>query len=517
MSGGRAKSGEVERALVVALDIGTSSTRALLYDCRGRQQSGSEHQIKYEQTMTADGGVYADPDRLLAATIRALRALLATLDAPMRRRIAGVAVSCFWHSLMGIDDDGHAVTPLYSWADTRSSADAAALAKKWDATGYHARTGCYPHSSYWPAKLMWLSRAEPGLFARATRWISFADYLYLRLFGDADCSISMASSTGLYDPNACEWDAQTIRSLPIAASHLPEIATDNTIRCIPPRNAPLPLTGESARGSAPASDLRALAGVPWFPVYGDGAASNVGAGGTGERSIIVNVGTSGAIRVLAPAERVEIRPKLFAYRADASRFVIGGAMSNGGNLHAWLKSALKLDDGAEHRLEITRRKRPDGHGLTVLPYLAGERSPDWRPDARGVISGLNLHTSSDDVALALTEAMVYPFYEVWKELKSQFPDADSVTVSGGGFQHSRLLAETFADVFGVDVLLCREPESSGRGAAIFAAERLGLGSIGHAPLPRLTPVRYDPSRHAVYRGAMERYRGLYRVLFTSRH
>ena len=243
----------------------------------------------------------------------------------------------------------------------------------------------------------------------------------------------MASGTGLFDQNAQDWDTQTLSCLPIERANLPVIANQDY---------------RPSLGANVPHGLSMLRDIPWLPAYGDGAASNVGAGGLDDTRIVVNVGTSGAIRILAPAKSFSIQPKLFTYRADRTRFVVGGAMSNGGNIYAWLRDAFKLDDGAVTRIASNQRRFPDGHGLTVLPYLAGERSPGWRPDAKGLISGLNLHTSSDDIALAMLESVVYPFYEVWQDLRSQFPNVESVTVSGGAFKHSTLIADIFVDVFG---------------------------------------------------------------------
>ena len=113
----------------------------------------------------------------------------------------------------------------------------------------------------------------------------------------------------------------------------------------------------------------------------------------------------------------------------------------------------------------------------------------------------------------MMEAMAYPFYDVWRNLVGQFPRAQSVTISGGGFKHSPLLAGVFADVFGCDPWLCEEAESSARGAVLLASEALGLGNVERSPGPRLKRVHFDPGRHTVYRAAMDRYTSLYKSTF----
>jgi len=122
---------EAEPPIIVALDIGTSSVRALCFDRRGCPLAGLEGRAAYAMEVTPDGGVQTDADAMVARAVNCLDALLAALGAhPLS--IAAVAISAFWHSLVGVDASGHAVTPLYGWGDTRSQAEAAALRQRLD-------------------------------------------------------------------------------------------------------------------------------------------------------------------------------------------------------------------------------------------------------------------------------------------------------------------------------------------------------------------------------------------------
>src|SRR5579872_4533753 len=118
-----------QNAQILSLDIGTSSTRALLYDAYGHALEGAEVQIKYDQKTTPDGGVETDADGLYERTVEAIRSLLSKPELK-KGEIAGVGVSCFWHSLLGVDEGGTAATPLYSWADTRARSEVATLSSK---------------------------------------------------------------------------------------------------------------------------------------------------------------------------------------------------------------------------------------------------------------------------------------------------------------------------------------------------------------------------------------------------
>ena len=475
--------------------MGTSSVRAMLFDMRGRALPGAEAQEAYAQTTTADGGVETDPEALLRLTVRCLTRLLRAADRETRGRIAGVGVSCFWHSLVGVGADDRAETPLFSWADTRAQAQAEALQGGMDEAAYHARTGCVLHTSYWPAKLRRLHETQPLVFGKVRRWMSFGEYAALRLLGEARCSVSMASGTGLFDPNALAWDTETARDLPLTLDQLNPLAG--------PGEAQTGLTGEWARTLAPLKDL------PWLPAWGDGACSNAGCGAVDADRIALNMGTSGAMRVAVRAAHVDIPPGLFCYRIDRERFLVGGAFANGGNVFAWATRTLQLG-AAPAAARAARAQTPDGHGLTVLPFWAGERSPGWHVGARAAITGMNLHTTPADLLRASQEAVAYQFAAVRDLLTHQYPQAVPIVASGGALTHDPAWTQMLADAFGVPVTTSRVFEASSRGAALLAFQSLGLlKDLGDAPAFLGKAYTPDPARHAIYVQARARQAALY--------
>ena len=179
-------------------------------------------------------------------------------------RIVGVAVSTFWHNVVGVDSHSEAITPIYSWADTRSAAAAETLRQKLNESEVHARTGCVLHPSYLPAKLLWLQQTQPELFGRVAHWMSFGEYLYLKLMGRTICSLSMASGTGLFDQNRCLWDEELLEALSLRQNQLSPLGD---------------LSATLSELTSPYADRwPALSRIPWLPALGDGACSNVGSG-----------------------------------------------------------------------------------------------------------------------------------------------------------------------------------------------------------------------------------------------
>src|ERR1044072_1860169 len=179
----------------------------------------------------------------------------------------------------------------------------------------------------------------------------------------------MASGTGLFDQHACEWDQELAAELGVEGK-LPPV--DDS-----PREG---LTGARA-GRRPT-----LAEAPWFPAWGDGATSNVGAGCVTKDRAALMIGTSGALRVLDRSDPPEPPPSLWCYSADAARPLVGGSLSDGGSVVAWLRQRTELPEREEAEREIAKMA-PDSHGLTMLPLLTGERGPGWSDRAGAAIEG----------------------------------------------------------------------------------------------------------------------------------
>src|SRR5215210_6763138 len=204
--GGSVASGESQDARILSIDVGSSSVRAELYDDSGDNIEGTEVKLDYEFEYTADGGATQDADELFELVVQAVDGALSEAgDA----EISGVAMSTFWHSVLGLDAEGRPTTPLLTWADRRAAGTVPALLERIDERAYHRRTGCVPHSSYWPAKLLWSDSAMPEAFEKTARWVSPADYFHVRFFGEPyRVGTSMASGTGLLDQNRRLWHGE---------------------------------------------------------------------------------------------------------------------------------------------------------------------------------------------------------------------------------------------------------------------------------------------------------------------
>jgi gluconokinase len=438
---------------VLAIDVGTSSVRAQLFDADAQEREPAQRRYPGEN----------DPARIVELVREAIGEANAGGDAH-----EAVGGSCFGHSLLPLDDRGRPLTEILGWRDTRSAEAADWLARRVDADAVHARTGCHIHTSYWPAKLAWLAKRN----LHASKFVGFSEYLYGRLLGrEVPMSASLASATGLFDLHARAWDQELLATLGVDSEQLPEI-----------------------------SDA-AVDG--WYPALLDGACSNLGIGCVTSDRAALMVGTSGAFRTVHETAQAQARPGLFVHWIDGRRVVEGGSLSDGGSLVHWLGQTLQEADGS------LADRDPGSHGLTFLALLGGERSPGWHQHAKGAIEGLTFRTTPLDIRQAALEGVAFTFAAV----ADLMPEVEEIVATGGSLLKDDDWLQIMADALGRPVTVSGVKEGSLRGAAVVALERLGEspppGSLGRVVEPRL-------DRADAYRAARERHRELYEAAIGSR-
>ena len=481
-------------SLLLSIDVGTSGVRAALYDERGNEVPGTQVHSRRPISVSDFGELY--PNRLVNEVVDTIDQL------HFNTQIDHIAISAFWHSLLGVDSTGRPTTSLLTWADTRAAQFANDLRSHFNEAEIHARTGCRFHPSYWPAKLHWLKHEHEDKFNRTRCWLGFAEYLCLRLFGENAASISTASATGLFNQRNCYWDWDFVDALGIARDTLPTIKTQTNAR----------LTDEFA------SRWPALAQAGLVTIVGDGAANNIGAGCSTKDKIALMIGTSGAMRVVfAGGPPDKLAPGLWCYRASRERVVVGGALSDGGGVMRWLYETLNLYGDPAAMEERMIALDPDGHGLTVLPFWSGERSTGWLANARGGIFGLRQQTRPFEIVRAVLESIAYRFALIARALDDVAPGA-TIVASGNALRSSPAWLQIIADVLGRPLLLGGAAEASSRGAALLALEAVGkIATLEEDQFAVDQVFEPDLTRHARYQQGLARQEELYDRVFSESH
>ncbi len=486
----------MNKELILALDIGTSSVRAALYDDAGNVLPRTMVKNERSLTATVDGGAEIDADEAFDQIVAAIDEVLRK-SGKIKGSISHVAASSFWHSLVGIDAKGKATTKVYGWADTRSRDHIRSLRKKFDETQVHNRTGARFHSSFWPAKLLWLRNEFPEVWRKTARWLSLSDFIALKLFDEAKTSVSMVSATGIFDIRKCGWDLELLRFLKIKSTNLPEVVSDDS--------QTFQLNSKFAKR------WPRLKAARWFPAIGDGAANNIGAGCVTKNKAALMIGTSGAMRVAYRGDPPDKIPDgLWCYRIDRQTVIMGGALSDGGGLYRWLKENLRLGKDNDVEAEIAKRE-PAAHCLVFLPFLAGERSTGYHEAAAGSVIGLRTATDTIDIVQAALESVAYRFADIFDQLNSVCSIRE-IIASGGALRESPVWTQIIADVLGRNMTLPDTREASSRGAVLLALATIGkIENIEEIPTPEGREFRFDKGKYRIYKAARsgsEKYYGL---------
>lgn len=480
--------------LVLALDVGSTASRGDVYDAAGLPVEGGRKKVAHEFRTGADGTSEIDPDQVVDELGQIITGLA---TAALKGRIAGVALDTFASSLVGVDADDRAVTPCYTYADSRCGPQVAALRRELDEAAVQQRTGCRQHGSYLPARLRWLRETDPHRFGAARRWLSLGEYAYLRLLGTTAAGTSTAAWTGMLDRRTGRWDPEMLTAAGVGADQLSEV-----------RDPDHPLTDVDADV---AKRWPALDGARWFAPIPDGFASNLGAGADDATTAAVAAATSGAVRVLVPGVPEQFPSGLWCYRVDSRRSLLGGALNDVGRVVSWLQATMALGDADQDQLMTVD---PAATTPLVLPYLSGERSPGWAVAAHTVIANVSGSTTGADLFRGAMEGVALAYARVDDQLRTTAADPQRILASGRVTQDLPSWLQVLADVLGTPVDPVLIKRATLRGTAVHALEVLAPHTERAAVEtgPTLHPV---PERRDHYRSRAEQYEQAYRAMIAE--
>ncbi len=203
---------------------------------------------------------------------------------------------------------------------------------------------------------------------------------------------------------------------------------------------------------------------------------------------------------------------MWAYRVDRSLSLLGGAITDGGSLLDWMHRTLRMEGERVTDGEIAR-VRPNGHGLTVLPFLRGERSPGWATEAAATVHGLRASTTPADIARAALESVAYRFERIYSLLRTVNTRFDEVAAGGAAILELPTWMQIMADVLRAPVVESPAPGATARGVALLVLKALGLvDALDQFPASR--GRRFEPrsATAAAYKAGSERHHRLYDML-----
>lgn len=451
---------------MIGVDIGTTSTKSVLYDENG--QFIMKHNIGYPLHTPNVDVSEENPDELFDAVLMTVKYVVREANIK-KEDIKLISFSAQMHSLIALDTQHHRLTESITWADNRASKYAELINKEHQGSDIYQRTGTPIHPMSPLSKIFWMKHEQSDIYKQTAMFADIKTYIFYQLFEKYVIDYSMASATGMFNLEKLDWDKEALELLGITEAQLPQLVpTTHILKGMKKRYATLMGIDEN---------------TPIIVGASDGVLSNLGVNSYKKGEVAVTIGTSGAIRTVINKPRTDYKGRIFCYVLDEDHYVIGGPVNNGGVVLRWLRDELLASevetakrlgvDPYDVLTKIASRVKPGAEGLIFHPYLAGERAPLWNADARGSFFGLTLSHQKEHMIRAALEGVLYNLYTVYLALIEVMNETPSTIKATGGFAKSEVWRQMMADIFDTDLIVPESYESSCLGACVLGLKALG--------------------------------------------
>lgn len=477
-------------SLILAIDIGTTSTKALAVSANGEVLAS--HQSYYPTVYPEPGFAEQDPLQIYQAVLEVISQV--THKISNQYFLNAISFSSAMHSIMAVDEAGQPLTPLVIWADMRSIPQAKALRRSSLGKALHHETGAPVHPMSPLCKLIWWKENHPDIIRTAHKFISMKEYVIHQLCGEYVVDYSIASASGLFDIQTLQW-----------------------------HNAVFPLTGlKPDQLSKPVnatftcsikSEIQKQFSLPDVSVVlgaSDGCLAQLGSGAMNKNDLTITIGTSAAVRRVSKRSLEDPQLRLFNYPLDDKTMISGGASNNGTVIIDWFNR--EFNHGAQNLIEFVKETNtiaPGSDGLIALPYLQGERAPIYNPEARGVFFGVSIRHTPQHFKKSLLEGICYEILSIVSSVEEVHGPSENIFVSGG-FTYSEEWVQLLSNVLGRKLIQSEVNDASAIGAAMIGFQALGLPFQHKSSEQKL----YEPDKfvHQLYQKQFEKFERLYQQL-----
>lgn len=475
--------------LSIGVDIGTTSTKAVIFDDQGQERGKSQkaYPLLTPNTETAE----QNPEDIVLAVMHTLTETIE--KAQTLGTLSHIAFSAQMHSLLLVDKNMQPLTKSITWADNRAKT----IAKRYKHTDKGAtlyyNTGTPIHAMSPFCKLIWIKEHQPEIFNQAYKVIDIKTFVIFHLTQKCVMDMSIASSTGLFNIHHKKWDAEALEQIGIDEMSLPKVVSTLHVLSMEPEIT---------------QKLHLTSSVPLIIGASDGVLSNLGVDSFRPGEIAVTIGTSGAIRTVVNTPQLDPKGRTFCYILDENHYVIGGPVNNGAVTLQWLREQIlqrqsihedeKVNLSYDQMFNMAEAIQPGADGLIFQPYLSGERAPIWSSNARGAFIGFTLAHHQGHMIRAVLEGVLYNLYSVLMTLTEMTGTLPKTIKATGGFSRNPLWRQIMADIFDCEVVIPKSYESSCLGAITLGFKALG-DERAYDYLPNWigSVNRHEPNEEAV--------------------
>jgi glycerol kinase len=466
--------------LILAIDQGTTNTKALLVDATGQvlHQASVPNIVTYPQPGWAEQSA--------TALVEGVGQVIVEIAAKSNEvPIAAIAISNQRESIIVWDGaTGVPIGPCIIWQCRRSAAKCDGLRAAGHAGSIEAKTGLALDPLFPAGKIAWLLDHVPGARARAEagelRAGTVDSWLLWNLSGGAVHATdhSNASRTQLFNTQTLRWDAELCELFGVPLSLLPEVRSSNA------------QFGHITRGATALP-----AGVPIQAMIGDSHAALFGHGVRTPGTAKATYGTGTSLMALTPGRlgsRHGISSTIAWSQDGAVQYALEGNISVSGQAAAFAAELLGIGDAAA--LSALAQTVPDSNGVAFVPALVGLGAPHWRAEARGTITGLTLGTKPAHLARATLEAIAFQVRDVYAAMEADMDSPLGELRADGGASRNATLMQFQADILDRPVVAAAAPEVSALGAAALALSALGIAMPGVPAAGHFAPQMADAAR-----------------------
>ncbi|HEX7803474.1 MAG TPA: xylulokinase [Pseudoxanthomonas sp.] len=476
------------------IDAGTQGVKVVVYDDQARRVVASKS-AALDLISGEDGSREQHPD----AWTQAIRQCFAGIDGAVRSRIRAIAVSGQQHGFVPLDAEGEVLAPAKLWCDTSSAAECAEIT---ETIGGAARcielAGNPILAGYTASKLPWTRKHRPEAYRRLAKILLPHDYLNFWLTGETFCEFGDASGTGWLDVRTRRWSPEMLRA----------IDPDRDLsQCLPP-------LVDTDSAFVIRADRAEQLGVPGDVLVATGGGDNmmaaIGTGCVVPGRLSMSLGTSGTLFAYSDSPEVDPQGRWAAFCSSTGGWL---PLICTMNCTVATETIAKLfgfsTRAGDSHIQATE---PGAGGITLLPFLNGERTPDL-PLAKGALTGLTPHNASAaNFYRAAMEGATYTLKYGYEAFVSAGMRFERIVLTGGG-AGSAAWRQMVADVFGVPVRVPRDAEGAAFGAALQALWSLSRAQGGRLPLSELVDahVGFDDALACSPRAeSVEAYQAPYR-------
>lgn len=435
---------------MLGIDIGTTNVKAALYSYAGTEVLVAS--TSYPLQTDEEGAAIQDATEIKEGVFQVIQEV--TAECHKRNwEITFISFSAAMHSLLEVDKEGQAITPLLTWGDRRAESYVQQV-KEESRRDIYQRTGTPIHPMSPFVKLLWLQAEHPEVIENAHRLVGIKSYILYQFLNEYYTDYSIANATGLFNMENLAWDPEILEFVELSETKLPQIVP--TTRWFTASNKEL------------LTELGLSSNVKLVMGASDGCLSNLGANALKPGSIALTIGTSGAIRSVVDRPLTDVKERTFCYALTENHWVVGGPVNNGGIVLDWARANFHVED-YETLMQQIETIQPGANNLFFHPYLVGERAPIWQTEVRGSFYGLTLHHQNEHLLRAVLEGINFNLYAVYQAITDVIGDQTKEISVTGGFTKSTTWLQMLADIFGLQINVMNVTEN-----ACFGAVLLGL-------------------------------------------